>query len=67
MQREIVIADFNGPGKHLYENMLGWQYEDKKEVKSSVSRVLFETFVIDWAHNFSFVLKRSSNALISSS
>ena len=54
MQRKIVIADFNGPGKHLYEDMLGWQYEDKQEVKSSVSRVLFETYVIDWAHNFSF-------------
>ena len=44
MQRKIVIPDFDGPGKHLYEDMLGWQYEDKQEVKSSVSRVLFETY-----------------------
>lgn len=54
MQRKIVISDFGGPGDHLYEDMLGWQYEHRQEVKSSVSRVLFETYVIDWAQNFCF-------------
>lgn len=53
-QRKIIIKDFDGPLQHLYEDMLGWQYAQKEEVKSSVSRVIFETYVIDWAHNFSF-------------
>ena len=53
-QRKIVIKDFDGPRQHLYEDMLGWQYDNKEEVKSSVSRVIFEKYVIDWSHNFSF-------------
>lgn len=50
----LLDEHFGGQGSHLYEDQLGWQYETKQEYKSNVSRVLFETIVIELWYNFSF-------------
>lgn len=54
LHRRIVIPDFDGPGDHLYEDQLGWQYENFQEVKTNVSRDLFKTYMLKWWHNCGF-------------
>ena len=53
-QRKIVIRDFNGEGKHLYEDELGWTINEKREVGSLVSKTIFEYEVVDVGLNLSF-------------
>ncbi len=40
--RKIAIENFYGVGKHVYEDELGWQAEERQEARSSVSKEIFE-------------------------
>ena len=31
LHRTIAVKDFWGPGKHIYEDQLGWTVDEKKE------------------------------------
>jgi len=52
--RKIAIKNFYGEGKHLYEDQLGWQPEERREARSSVSKEIFEYEVVQVGLNLSF-------------
>lgn len=52
--RKIVVYNFNGEGKHLYEDELGWTINEEKEVGSLVSKRIFDFEVVDVGLNLSF-------------
>ncbi len=52
--RKIVVYNFNGEGKHLYEDELGWTINEKKEAGSLVSKKIFDFEVVDVGLNLSF-------------
>ena len=39
--RIIVLENFFGDGKHLYEDQLGWQRYEREEARSNVSKEIF--------------------------
>lgn len=41
----VVVPDFFGEGKNLEAWQLGWQPENRRETKSSVSKKIFNTYV----------------------
>ncbi len=53
-QRKIAIVNFYGEGKHIYEDQLGWQPEERKEARSSVSKEIFDFEVVQVGLNMSF-------------
>ena len=53
-EREVVVPDFNGKGKHLYKDQLGWPLYAKKEAGSLVSKKIFEFQVVEVGLNLSF-------------
>ena len=44
-ERKIVLRDFYGDGKHIYEDMLGWIEENKREARSLVSKEIYDFYV----------------------
>lgn len=45
-QRKIAIENFYGEGKHVYADQLGWQPEERKEARTSVSKEIFEYEIV---------------------
>ena len=45
--RRVVIPNFYGEGEHIYEDMLGWDEENKKEARSLVSKEIYDFYVTD--------------------
>jgi hypothetical protein len=41
----VVVPDFFGEGKNLEAWQLGWQPENRRETKSSVSKKIFDTYI----------------------
>ncbi len=54
MHRVIAVRDFWGPGKHIYEDQLGWTLDEKKEAGSLVSERIFEVEVVEVGLNLAF-------------
>lgn len=54
MERIIAIENFYGPGKHVYEDQLGWGKEEKREARSFVSKEIFEFEIIRVGFNLAF-------------
>lgn len=44
--RKVVLENFYGEGKHLYEDELGWWPQSKEEAHSLVSRDIFEYEIV---------------------
>ena len=44
-ERKIVLKDFYGEGEHIYEDMLGWIEENKREARSSVPKEIYDFYV----------------------
>ena len=53
-QRKIAIENFYGEGKHVYADQLGWQPEERKEARTSVSKEIFEYEIVRVGLNMSF-------------
>lgn len=53
-QRKIAIENFYGEGEHVYVDQLGWQPEERKEARSSVSKEIFEYEIVRVGLNMSF-------------
>ncbi len=54
LHRVIAVRDFWGPGKHIYEDQLGWTLDEKKEAGSLVSKRIFEVEVVEVGLNLTF-------------
>lgn len=52
--RVVAVKDFWGPGKHVYEDQLGWTMDEKKEVGSLVSKKIFEVEIVEVGLNLAF-------------
>lgn len=52
--RKIVLRDFYGLGKHIYEDELGWRIDMRKEAGSVVSRNIFFSQVVEVGLNLAF-------------
>ncbi len=52
--RKIAIENFYGHGKHVYEDELGWQAEERREARSSVSKEIYEYEIVQVGLNMSF-------------
>ena len=46
VNRTIVLANFYGDGKHLYQDELGWWTSVKEEAHSQISRDIFEYEIV---------------------
>ena len=46
VNRTIVLANFYGGGKHLYQDELGWWPSVKEEAHSQISRDIFEYEIV---------------------
>ena len=46
VNRTIVLANFYGDGKHLYQDELGWWSSVKEEAHSQISRDIFEYEIV---------------------
>ena len=46
VNRTIVLANFYGDGKHLYQDELGWWPSVKEEAHSQISRDIFEYEIV---------------------
>lgn len=53
-QRKIAVENFYGEGEHIYVDQLGWQPEERKEARTSVSKEIFEYEVVRVGLNMSF-------------
>ena len=51
---DVVIPNFFGEGKNLEMWQLGWQPENRRETKSSVSKKIFQTYVEEGRFNMIF-------------
>lgn len=51
---DVVIPNFFGEGKNLEMWQLGWQPENRRETKSSVSKKIFQTYVEEGGFNIIF-------------
>lgn len=54
LKRKIAISNFYGEGKHVYEDELGWQIEEKQEAGSVVSKDIFYFQVVEVGLNLGF-------------
>lgn len=50
----IIIPNFWDENEHLYSNMLGWQPRNIKDAHSLVSKVIFESLIVDCCLNLAF-------------
>lgn len=48
------MPNFYGEGKHIYEDQLGWDEDNKKEARSLVSKEIFDFFVVSMGLNLGF-------------
>ena len=46
-ERKIVLRDFYRDGEHIYEDMLGWDEDCRKEARSMVSKEIYDFYVTD--------------------
>ena len=53
-ERSIAVRDFYGPGKHIYEDQLGWSENERSEARSNVSKEIFEFEVLKIGLNMAF-------------
>ena len=53
-QRKVVLPNFYGEGRHIYEDELGWPLEAKQEAGSVVSREIFRVEVERIGFNMTF-------------
>lgn len=53
MKQECIIAkeNFFGKGEHLYTHQLGWSQEDRRASRSSVSKKIFNYYVLECGTN----------------
>lgn len=51
---EVVVPNYFGDGKNLEAWQLGWQPENRRETKSSVSKKIFQTYVEEGHFNMIF-------------
>ena len=58
---DVVIPNFFGEGKNLEMWQLGWQPENRRETKSSVSKKIFQTYVEEGGFNMIFYYVRDEN------
>lgn len=42
---DVVVTNFFGEGKNLEVWQLGWQPENRRETKSSISKKIFQSYV----------------------
>ncbi len=42
---KVLVEDFFDKGKPLYSSQLGWEEESRREIKTSVSKKIFETYL----------------------
>ena len=61
IKRKIAIPDFNGPGRHVYEDEMGWRIEHRREANTAVSRELFEYYVVRVGLNLGFYYMDDDN------
>lgn len=54
LNRKIVLPNFYGNGKHLYEDELGWWQSIKEESHSLISRDIFEYEIVKVGLNMAF-------------
>ena len=54
VNRTIVLANFYGDGKHLYQDELGWWPSVKEEAHSQISRDIFEYEIVHIGLNLAF-------------
>ena len=52
--RKVVLENFYGDGKHLYEDGLGWWPQSKEDAHSLVSRDIFEYEIVKVGFNLAF-------------
>lgn len=52
--RCIVKENFFDKGEHLYTHQLGWDQEDRRASKSSVSKKIFNYYVVECGTNLIF-------------
>jgi len=50
----VVLPDFFGAGENLEAWQLGWQLDCKREAKSSVSKKIFNYYIVEMGMNFVF-------------
>lgn len=51
---QVVKKDFFGPGEDLEAWQLGWDFDYKLEAKSSVSKKIFNYFIVECGFNMIF-------------
>lgn len=58
---EVVVPDFFGAGQNLEIWQLGWQPENRRETRSSVSKKIFNTYVQEGHFNMIFYYAKDDN------
>ena len=53
-ERKVVLPNFYRDGEHIYEDMLGWDEDNRKEARSMVSKEIFDFFVTEMGLNLGF-------------
>lgn len=57
----VVVPDFFGPNRPLEAWQLGWQPENRRETKTSVSKKIFNTYVAECHFNVIFYYVKDNN------
>ncbi len=57
----VVVADFFGKGENLEAWQLGWTLQNRVEVKSAVSKKIFDYYVTDMGMNMIFYYVEDGN------
>ena len=52
--RKIALKDFYGEGRHIYEDQIGWDEQNRREARSMVSKEIYDFFVTDMGLNLGF-------------
>lgn len=59
--KQVIVRDFFGPNENLEAWQLGWQPENRREAKSSVSKKIFNTYVQEGHYNIIFYYVKDDN------
>lgn len=54
INRKVIIKDFFGKGKNLYEDQLGWTKREKTEARSLFSKDIFDFEIVKVGLNMAF-------------
>ena len=54
IMRKIALKDFYGEGRHIYEDQIGWDEQNRREARSLVSKEIYDFFVTDMGLNLGF-------------